>query len=63
VRDKRRPEHPSGRPIRRDEYRRLPIMRIPSDGPVTPSLRRRELTSAIGFHVARIHEDDEDVNG
>lgn len=50
-------------PIRREDFKRLPIMRIPSDGPVTPGLRRRELRDAIGFRMPRNDEDDEDVNG
>lgn len=57
--DKKRTAHPSGRPIKRDEFRRLPVLRVPNDGPLLPSLRRRELASAIGFRIDRIDEDDE----
>lgn len=54
-----RPKHPSGRPVPRDAYRRLPILRVPGEGPLTPGLRRRELASAIGFRIERASDDDE----
>lgn len=54
-----RPKHPSGRPVKRDAYCRLPILRIPGEGPLTPGLRRRDLASAIGFRIERDSDDDE----
>lgn len=58
--DKKRVPHPSGRPIKRDDFRRLPVLRVPSDGPLLPSLRRRELASAIGFRIDRIQDEDDE---
>ena len=60
-----RGRHPSGRPRREIAYGRLPIIRPPRDGYLTPGLRdRRNLADAIGFH-AHIRRDsaDEDSHG
>jgi len=57
-----RAKHPSGRPIRNERQKGRPLWRIPDDGYVTPSLRKRELTPAIGF-TSQPYEsktDDED---
>ena len=45
-------------PIRRDEYRRLPITRVPYSEPLTPGLRRRELPAAIGFRYDPPKDED-----
>lgn len=57
TKDRQKPQ----RPIRRDEYRRLPITRVPSYEPLVPGLRkgRGELPSAIGFHVQQRLDEDE----
>lgn len=55
-----RPRHPSGRPVARDNYRRLPILRVPNGEPLTPGLRRRELSSAIGFRYEAPRAEDYD---
>lgn len=57
-----RPQHPSGRPIRRPRYVNLPIRRVPFDGPLTPGLRTDFNTTAIGFHVDQPEDgfDDDD---
>lgn len=50
------------RPIRRDHPKRDPMPRIPWDGPLTPSLRRKELAQAIGFRLPERREwADEDA--
>lgn len=54
-----RPQHPSGRPQHDQPYRRLPILRLPNDGPLVPGLRRRELSSAIGFRYEPPRDDDD----
>ena len=41
--------HPSGRPRRVLRKVGLPIERVPSDEPLTPGLRKKELQEAIGF--------------
>lgn len=47
------------KPIRRDEYRRLPITRVPPYEPLTPGLRRPSLVNAIGFrYVPPADEED-----
>lgn len=57
-------KHPSGKPRREEEYRRLPIMRPPRDSYLTPGLRDRGgKVEAIGFHtqfLSNIPEDEED---
>lgn len=55
-----RPKHPSGRPLARDNYRRLPITRVPNYEPLTPGLRRRELSSAIGFRYEPPRSDEDE---
>jgi hypothetical protein len=57
--DDRRPKHPSGRPIRRDPYVKLSILRVPLDSAITPRLRNGALKDAIGFHAAVKRDDDE----
>ncbi len=57
-----RPRHPSGRPRRETEYRRLSITRSPGEGALVPRLNQRGLKDAIGF-VARLEPDDEDCDG
>lgn len=52
-------KHPSGRPKAREEYRRLSVYRVPSDGPVTPRLQRK-VTDAIGFRRFACADDDEE---
>lgn len=52
-----RPEHPSGRPIRREPHKRLSIPRPPPYEPLTPGLRRASLANAIGFHRLQPAED------
>jgi hypothetical protein len=44
-----RTNHPSGRPIRKDTRKSLPIWRSPLDGYVTPRLRQDPPKDAIGF--------------
>lgn len=55
----RRPQHPSGRPIRKGQYGVRSISRIPDDGPLTPRLRLNGLANPIGFR-AEICSRDED---
>jgi hypothetical protein len=59
----RRPQHPSGRPIRRPHVGVSSIWRIPGSGPVTPGLQREEPTNAIGFMADLVRpfpqDDDE----
>lgn len=54
-----RPQHPSRRPLERQEVRGRPYLRIPEDGFLTPRLRFGPLKDAIGFIVKRT-EDKED---
>lgn len=51
--------HPSGRPIRRPEVKRLLILRNPGIGPLVPRLREPEAKDAIGFHRWAIGVPDE----
>ncbi len=57
-----RPQHPSGRPIRRRDAKEPGHWRVPDDGYVTPRLRRecRDL-SLVGFHhqCHEVAEDDD----
>ena len=55
----KRPPHPSGKPIRYSEYKRLPITRVPFNGPLTPDLRQQYQTNAIGF-TAKLSEEFDD---
>lgn len=49
--------HPSGRPKHAVKYGASSMWRMPPDGPLTPGLARKELSSAIGFHVD-VQDDD-----
>jgi hypothetical protein len=53
---KDKPQKP--KPIKRDEYRRLPITRVPYSEPPTPGLRRKELSSAFGFRYDPPDEEE-----
>ena len=54
-------EYPGGRPIRRGRVVERRIWRVPDEGPVTPRLRTPDrFTSAIGFHVAPVYDDEAD---
>jgi hypothetical protein len=55
----RRPQHPSGRPIRHRKIGVRSIWRIPDTGPVTPGLQQKEGAYAVGF-TARIGADEDD---
>jgi hypothetical protein len=55
----RRPQHPSGKPIRYPKIGVRSIWRIPDTGPVTPGLQKKEGAYAVGF-TARILSDDGD---
>ena len=57
--DDRRPKHPSGRPVRRDPYVKLAILRVPLDSAVTPRLRSGSLKDAIGFPLSKRDDDEE----
>lgn len=48
------------KPIRKEKYCYLPILREPPREPLVPGLRRRELSSAIGFCIRPV-DDDEDL--
>ena len=52
--------HPSGRPIRRPEQKRLPIWRIPDDGYISPRLKKYVNTTAIGFPVTKTEPEEEE---
>lgn len=56
----KRPQHPSGRPIRRDEFKRPPYPRVPCDEPLTPRLRQPWPLDAIGFVHSFDAEGDDD---
>jgi hypothetical protein len=50
------------KPIKRDEYKRLPIPRLPFSEPLTPGLRdkhHKKLVDAIGFRIDPILEENE----
>lgn len=58
-------KHPSGRPIRRQEVKKLSIYRNPGTGPLVERLRQRPMSGPIGFHALerldhfnRIDEDE-----
>ena len=55
----KRPQHPSGRPIKEQKQGVKSIWRVPEDGYVIPRLRDKGSINAIGF-TARICADDED---
>lgn len=55
----RRPSHPSGRPIRRNDVKTLGFTRRPFDGPLPPGLQKDRQTYAVGF-TARIAMTDDD---
>lgn len=49
------------KPIRPDEYKRLPIVRPVYEGALTPRLQQKPLRDAIGFlHRIVAHEDEAD---
>jgi hypothetical protein len=56
----KRAAHPSGRPIRETNARRLSITRNPGEGPLTERMRHPQPRDAIGFHrlVVRDEEDE-----
>lgn len=54
-----RPQHPSGRPIRRNQVKGLGFTRRPFDGPLSPGLQKERQTYAVGF-TARIAAEDDD---
>jgi hypothetical protein len=58
----RRPQHPSGRPIRHRSVKSLGFIRRPYDEPLTPGMQRRQAASAIGF-TARLTDDEERPRG
>jgi len=45
-------KHPSGRPIRRPEVKKLSIIRNPGTGPLLERLRQKPMEGPIGFHQA-----------
>ncbi len=53
-------KHPSGRPIRRREWKdAVSIWRRPPEEPLTPGLQRKtNKTSAIGFHIQQKEHDN-----
>lgn len=56
----RRPQHPSGKPIRQSRYGVTSRYRIPDDGPVTPRLRPKDgLANPIGFNAEIVSRDDD----
>jgi hypothetical protein len=55
----RRPQHPSGRPIREPIVKRLGFTRRPFDEPLSPGLQRHRNISAIGF-TANLTEERDD---
>lgn len=59
---KERKPHPSGRPIHNRLVKGPQIWRVPDDSYVTPRLRLKEFTSAIGF-TAHLTSDDEGDGG
>lgn len=52
--------HPSGRPLPRDDYKRLGFKRIPNDGLVLPRLQRYGFSQAIGFHAKLVADEDDE---
>jgi hypothetical protein len=54
-----RRKHPSGKPIRPDRETRIPVLRCPYDEPLTPGLRRKTGTPAIGFRAVICRDDDD----
>lgn len=54
-----RPQHPSKRPIHREQKRGRGFWNTPNDGPVTPRLQRPAPKDAIGFHHVIAEDDDE----
>jgi hypothetical protein len=55
----RKERHPSERPVRRDDVRRLGFTRRPHEEPLSPGLRRQSSTQAIGFMASLSEEDEE----
>lgn len=55
-----RHRHPSGRPLRRNEQKKLPIIRNPGIGPLVPRLREPDAKDAIGFHRFVVRDDDDE---
>jgi hypothetical protein len=57
--EQKKPQHPSGRPHRRDKYVKLGLQRPPRDEPLTPRLQKRGLADAIGFRVTPDDYDED----
>lgn len=53
-----RPEHPSKRPVRREQKRGRGYWNAPNNGPVTPRLQQPQPKDAIGFHHYDSHRPD-----
>jgi hypothetical protein len=53
-----RPQHPSKRPIHREQKRGRGYWNMPNNGPVTPRLQQPAPKDAIGFHVRSAGEPD-----
>ena len=51
-------KHPSGRPIRRREYKTLSIPRPPPDEPLTPGLRRPDGRDGAIRLMQQVHVDN-----
>lgn len=49
--------HPSGKPVRQIEFRKLSVRRVPMLGSVIPRLQHPEPKDAIGFHYQFLTED------
>lgn len=55
-----RPQHPSGKPIRKPVWGVKSIWRIPDRGSVIPRLQMPATANAIGFTARICSEDDDD---
>jgi hypothetical protein len=57
----KRPQHPSGRPVRKTDVRQLGFTRRPSEEPLTPGLRlQANSTNAIGFTADLVNDYRDD---
>jgi hypothetical protein len=57
----RRPQHPSGKPIRKDQYGVTSKFRVPEDGALTPRLRPKDATAnPIGFRAEIVSREADD---
>lgn len=56
-----KPQHPSGKPKRALDTKRMSVYRVPLEGPVAPRLQRPALKDAIGFKYNPREEDDYDA--